>query len=162
MTISEENGQERIQGNISASGRLIRKRFFELQIYFFTHCIIGASRFYSTKIKKGELGVYMKMLKFIEEIIRDHFEMISLDNKFEFLVCAKICGYKSGIESGYSLGSRPFTCARRKFPYRHHNAKASPNERNDFVGAEHRNVLYIMSQTPFHPSRQAIRLPNKL
>lgn len=127
------------------------EKSFELQIYFFTHCIIGASRFYSTKIKKGELDTYVRMLKFIEDIIRNHFQTISLDNKFEFLVCAKICGYKSVIETDILSEADLSLAPDGNFLIDTHNAKASPDERNDFIGSEHRNVLYIMSQSPFRP-----------
>lgn len=123
---------------------------FELQIYFLTHCIIGASRFYSTEIKKDELGTYVKMLQFIEDIIRGHFQTISLDNKFEFLVCAKICGYTSNIEKDILSEADQSLAPDGNFLIDTHNAKAQPDERNDFIGSEHRNVLYIMSQTPFH------------
>lgn len=124
---------------------------FELQIYFLTHCIIGASGFYSTAIKKDNLDIYILMLGHIEEIIRNHFKIISLDNKFEFLVCAKICGYKFGLEKNILLEAGRSLAPDGNFLIDIHNTKASPDERNDFVGSEHRNVLYIMSQTPFHP-----------
>jgi RimK family alpha-L-glutamate ligase len=124
---------------------------FELQIYFFTHCIIGASKFYSRGIRKDELNTYMKMLMFVEEIIRNHFKMISLDNKFEFLVCAKICGYESGIEKKILFEANRSLAPDGNFIIDIYNTKAAPDERNDFVGSEHRNVLYMMSQIPFHP-----------
>lgn len=124
---------------------------FELQIYFFTHCIIGASKFYSTEIKKDELSVYMKMVKFVEKIIKDNFQMISLDNKFEFLVCAKICGYKSDLEETIFSEADHSLAPDGNFLIDILNAKASLDERNDFVGAEHRNVLFIMAHSPFRP-----------
>ncbi len=124
---------------------------FELQIYFLTHCIIGASGFYSIAIKKDDLDIYVGMIRHIEEIIRNHFKTISLDNKFEFLVCAKICGYKSDLEKNILSEADRSLAPDGNFLIDIHNAKASPDERNDFVGSEHRNVLYIMSQTPFHP-----------
>lgn len=123
---------------------------FELQIYFLTHCIIGASRFYSSTIKKEHLPVYTQMLTSIEKIIKNHFKSISLDNKFEFLVCAKICGYTSAVEKNILSEADQSLSPDGNFLIDTHNSKASPDERNDFVGAEHRNVLYIMSQTPFH------------
>ncbi|MGK2848448.1 MAG: ATP-grasp domain-containing protein [Minisyncoccota bacterium] len=123
----------------------------ELQIYFFTHCIIGASKFYTTNIEKNDLPIYIQMLKFIENIIKNNFESISLDNKFEFLVCAKICGYESTIEKDIFSEADRSLASDGNFLVDTHNTKASPNERNDFVGSEHRNVLYIMAQTPFRP-----------
>lgn len=124
---------------------------FELQIYFLTHCIIGASKFYSTEIPKDELSIYIKMLGVIEEIIQNHFKKISLDNKFEFLVCARICEYASNIKKKILAEADASLAPDGNFLIDTYNTKASPNERNDFIGAEHRNVLYIMSQTPFHP-----------
>lgn len=123
---------------------------FELQIYFLTHCIIGASKFYSTGIRGEELETYNKMLRAVEEIIRGHFKTISLDNKFEFLVCAKICGYVSDLEKDILSEADRSLAPDGNFLIDTHNTKAAPDERNDFVGSEHRNVLYIMSQTPFH------------
>lgn len=123
---------------------------FDLQIYFFTHCIIGASKFYSTEIEKNVLPIYIRMLSYTEDIIRKHFKAISLDNKFEFLVCAKICGYISTLEKDILLEADYSLSPDGNFLIDTHNETASPNERNDFVGAEHRNVLYIMSQTPLY------------
>lgn len=127
---------------------------FELQIYFLTHCIIGASKFYSTEIAKDDLGTYREMLQSIEETLRVNFKAIPLDNKFEFLVCAKICGYASGLEKDILSEADRSLAPDGNFLIDTHNTKASPDERNDFVGSEHRNVLYIMSQSPFHPQNK--------
>lgn len=120
---------------------------FELQIYFFTHCIIGASMFYSEKINNEDIGVYTKMLKRIEQIISDHFQQISLDNKFEFLVCARLCGFHTSIEEQILAEASRSLSPVSNFLIDTENSKAAPEERNDFVGSEHRNVLFIMSQT---------------
>ncbi len=135
-------------------GMTYPEKSFELQIYFFTHCIIGASKFYSTNIEKNDRPVYIQMLKFIESIIHNNFESISLDNKFEFLVCAKICEYESVIEKDILAEADNSLAPDGNFLIDTHNTKASPDERNDFVGAEHRNILYIMSQSPFHRKRK--------
>jgi RimK family alpha-L-glutamate ligase len=122
---------------------------FELQIYFFTHCIIGASRFYSEKIKEADLHIYHKMLRKIELIITEHFQEISLDNKFEFLVCTRLCHFHSSIEDQILAEADQSLSPDGNFLIDTKNSKAAPDERNDFVSSEHRNVLYIMSQTPF-------------
>jgi len=125
---------------------------FELQIYFFTHCIIGASKFYNEKIRKADLPTYINMLEIIEKIIRENFQAISLDNKFEFLVCARICQFSSSLEKDILLEAAKSLSQDGNFMIDTHNTKASPHERNDFIGAEHRNVLYIMSQSSSHYS----------
>lgn len=127
----------------------------ELQIYFFTHCIIGASRFYTRKIPESGLELYRRMLHSTEEIIQNNFFAISLDNKFEFLVCAKICGYVSGLEEKILAEANQSLSPDGNFLIDTRNAKASPDGRNDFVGAEHRNVLYLMAHTEFRPRIQS-------
>ncbi len=123
----------------------------DLQLYFFTHCIIGASHFYSTKINPATLNIYTQMLRATETILYDHFQKVSLDNKFEFLVCAKMCDYQSSLEKSILAEAERSLAPDGNFLIDTENETAALHERNDFVGAEHRNVLYIMSQTPFHP-----------
>lgn len=122
----------------------------ELQIYFFTHCIIGASKFYSEKIREEDLKTYITMLEKTEKIIDEHFCEISLDNKFEFLVCTRLCNFHSPIESRILEESARSLSPDGNFVIDTENSKAAPEERNDFIGSEHRNVLFIMSQTPLH------------
>ncbi len=127
--------------------------FSELQIYFFTHCIIGASKFYNEKIRKEDLPMYTSMLEASEKIIEKNFQTISLDNKFEFLVCARMCQFQSTVEKNILLEAEKSLSPDGNFLIDTLNTKAAPNERNDFVGAEHRNVLFIMSQIPSHYQR---------
>ncbi len=121
----------------------------ELQLYFFTHCIIGASKFYSESIKKEDKKVYLTMLKISEKIIQKNFKNISLDNKFEFLVCAKICGFQSSVEKNIYDEASQSLSPDGNFLIDTKNDKATQIGRNTFVGSEHRNVLFIMSQIPF-------------
>jgi RimK family alpha-L-glutamate ligase len=121
----------------------------ELQIYFFTHCIIGASRFYSEKINPTDMQIYMKMLEKTEAIIQNNFEKISLDNKFEFLVCSRICDFHPAIENAILEEAARSLSPDGNFLIDTLNTKAATKERNDFIGAEHRNILAIMSQTPY-------------
>jgi RimK family alpha-L-glutamate ligase len=135
-----------------AVGKSYPDNSFELQIYFFTHCIIGASKFYSREIPRADIPTYTDMLVAIEKIIQHHFQKISLDNKFEFLVCAKLCGYASQLEKEILTEANRSLAPDGNFLIDTHNIKADPEERNDFVSSEHRNVLYLMSQSTFHPS----------
>jgi len=114
------------------------------KIYILTHCIIGKSRFYCDVIDTSREIVYSDMCKFIEEIIKLNYFSISLDNKLEFLVCCKLCNYKSFLEeiiqdeAEYSLGEVG------NFIVDKMNLKARLAN-NQFPMSEHRNVLYIMS-----------------
>jgi hypothetical protein len=116
----------------------------QLLTYLYTHCIIGETLFYFQPIKTGE-DTYQKMLFTVEQIFLENFERINLDNKLEFLVCAKICGYNAKIEEriytevGSSLHEDGYIVDRL-------NRNINPAKQN-FLMSEHRNVLYLMSQT---------------
>lgn len=142
--ISPVNPEKYLRVGSSYSNRTLK-----LQLYFFTHCIIGASRFYSEKINGRDLPIYIEMLKISERIIAEHFQEISLDNKFEFLVCARLCEFSPSIENEISQEADLSLSPDGNFLIDTQNKTAAPNERNDFLGAEHRNVLFIMSQVPF-------------
>ncbi len=122
----------------------------DLQIYFFTHCIIGASRFYSKQIEEPDKRVYTEMLLVLQDIIHKNFLEISLDNKFEFLVCARMCGFQTNIEDDILKEATASLSPDGNFIIDRCNKKASLDARNDLSGSEHRNVLYIMSTTPYH------------
>ncbi len=89
------------------------------------------------------------MLKISEKIIQKNFKNISLDNKFEFLVCAKICGFQSSVEKNIYDEASQSLSPDGNFLIDTKNDKATQIGRNTFVGSEHRNVLFIMSQIPF-------------
>jgi glutathione synthase/RimK-type ligase-like ATP-grasp enzyme len=122
---------------------------FQLQLYFFTHCIIGASRFYNEKIQGKHLSVYRQMIETMDTIITDNFEKISLDNKFEFLVCAKICEFQSKSEKSILKEASQSLSPNGNFLIDILNKNASIHSQNDFIKAEHRNVLFIMANMPF-------------
>lgn len=122
----------------------------DLQIYFFTHCIIGASRFYSKQIEEVDKKAYTEMLLILQDIIHKNFLGISLDNKFEFLVCARMCGFQANIEEDILKEAATSLSPDGNFIIDRYNRKASLDARNDLSGSEHRNVLYLMSVTPYH------------
>ncbi len=125
------------------------RQSMELCIYFYTHCVIGASGFYSHKISNLELPVCLKMLESIDVLILGRAEEISLDNKFEFLVCARMCGFNAHSEKLILDEAKKSLSSEGNFIIDKFNAKSSLDARNDLVGSEHRNVLYLMSQTPW-------------
>lgn len=116
----------------------------DLIIYFLTHCIIGESRFYNRKITKN-LNIYLKMLKLIEEIIENNYFEISLDNKFEFLVCAKICKFKSRIEKTIMAEAVRSLSERGNFLIDKINDYSKFKKKTDLIKSEHRNILFLMS-----------------
>ena len=122
----------------------------QLLIYFYTHCIIGESNFYTLEIPTDKLPIYHQMLAYLEKIITDNYQKINLDNKLEFLVCARICNFDTKLfdkiydECDQSISNEG------TFIIDIHNQNAQ-NERNNFARSEHRNVLFIMSSTAYQP-----------
>lgn len=108
-----------------------------MSIYLYTHIMLCESRFYHEKISKHH-ELYRRALESCDNIIAASFDDISLDMKFEFLVCANMLGYeantKERIRQEADANKNDFVRDPRK-----------PERLNTFDGAEHRNVLYIMS-----------------
>lgn len=122
----------------------------QLLIYFYTHCIIGESNFYVKKIPAEILPIYIEMLKKIEPLLEKNFDDINLDNKLEFLVCARICGYDTPLFERIYGECQNSISPDGTFLIDIHNSNAQ-EDRNDFIKSEHRNVLFIMSSTPYEP-----------
>lgn len=132
------------------------KEQMQLLIYFYTHCIIGESNFYVRTIPETLLPKYQQMLRTIEPLIVEHFADINLDNKLEFLVCARICQYDTPLfETIYEECQRSIS-PEGTFLIDIHNSNIQ-EDRNDFVKSEHRNVLFIMSTSPYTPHSTLIR-----
>lgn len=108
-----------------------------MSIYLYTHIMLCESCFYHKK-DLGHKELYWRALESCDEIIAQSFDEISLDMKIEFLVCARMLGYeaktKEAIRAETNANKKEFVCDARK-----------PERLNTFDGAEHRNVLYIMS-----------------
>jgi hypothetical protein len=122
----------------------------QLLIYFYTHCIIGESNFYVREIPEKYVSSYTKMLQEIEVIITEHFDEINLDNKLEFLVCARICHYETALSEKIYEECEQSISEEGTFLIDVHNKNAQ-SDRNDFVKSEHRNVLFIMSTSAYTP-----------
>lgn len=127
----------------------------QLFIYFFTHCIIGETSFYLEEIRPQRTQDCIKMLKILERVIDGSFQDIKLDNKLEFLVCCRICGIDSQLfERVYDECQRSLS-DEGHFLVDVHNNNAQKG-RATFSKAEHRNVLYIMSHSPFNPHSEVV------
>lgn len=126
------------------------KEQLQLLIYLYTHCIIGESNFYTRTITSDALPVYQKMLDVLEPLIETNFNDINLDNKLEFLVCARICHWRSRLADQIYAECERSISPEGTFIIDVHNTNIQ-NDRNDFVKSEHRNVLFIMSTSPYEP-----------
>lgn len=122
----------------------------QLMIYLYTHCIIGESNFYTRPIPTDKLPTYRKMLARLEPLINDKYKLINLDNKLEFLVCSRICGYVPKIDKRIYEECAQSISPEGTFIIDTHNDNIQ-SDRNDFIKSEHRNVLFIMSSSEYNP-----------
>lgn len=122
----------------------------QLLIYLFTHCIIGETIFYYREIDPEKKSYYQKMLDILEDLIDENFVNVNLDNKFEFLVCAKILNFKSRNEERIMEEADRSVSDEGTFLIDKHNKNPQTNN-IDLASSEHRNVLYIMANKEFSP-----------
>ncbi len=119
-----------------------------LLIYLFTHCIIGASNFYQSGVSLDETPAYRTMLEHMEMRISTHFTAINLDNKFEFLVCCRLTDFPTNLDERIYAEANQSYSPDGIFLIDTINTAGQSNK-TSFAESEHRNVLYIMSQTAF-------------
>jgi hypothetical protein len=129
-----------------------RTNIFHLQllIYFYTHCIIGATHFYYRQVPAKHRDTYLTMIHELETLIDARYQDINLDNKFEFLVCCAILGYQSHcIERIFDEAQQSVSSEGQFLVDRHNNNPQRNNQ--DFERSEHRNVLFLLGSRPYHP-----------
>ena len=126
------------------------KTHLKLYIYFYTHCIIGESLFYTRQIPKHLREIYTTMLRDLEDVIDEHFIDINLDNKCEFLVCCQILDLPTRIRSRIEHECQNSVSDQGMYLIDRHNTNPQIDS-SDFNKSEHRNVLYIMSNRTYRP-----------
>jgi len=93
------------------------------------------------------------MIHELEEVITDNYADINLDNKFEFLVCARILGYQPKLLERINDEAVGSVSAEGMFLIDRQNN--NPQAKNtSFEKSEHRNILFLLSQTPYQPLTQ--------
>ena len=96
------------------------------------------------------------MLDTLEDLIDNNFDKINLDNKLEFLVCARICHYESNLFKRIYEECEKSISPEGIFIIDRHNQNVQ-KDRSNFTSSEHRNVLFIMSTTEYLPHSTLIR-----
>lgn len=125
-----------------------------LFIYLYTHSIIADTNFYARNLPNDRLPLYRKMLEELEETMAGR-DDLKLDNKFEFLVASRIAGRQTHLSSEINEQAQLSLSYQGKFIVDKLNESLHP-KLNTFSGSEHRNVLFIMSGSPFKPHRAPI------
>ncbi|MGB4759374.1 MAG: hypothetical protein WBP26_04960 [Candidatus Saccharimonadales bacterium] len=121
----------------------------QLYIYFYTHMIIGDTNFYERAVRDDRLSHYTAMLHDIEQLIQERFDEINLDNKLEFLVCCNICGYETSLRDYIYKECAESVSGNGTFLVDTFNSFQQSNK-TSLSDSEHRNVLFIMSTSPYH------------
>jgi len=124
-------------------GAGVERKSIRGAIYLATHCVIGASLFYTRKVETY-VDIYSEMIREVEKLILIHYFIVSLDMKMEFLVCCRLLSYRSFLttiiagEADKSLSLLGNFLVDTLNEYRHRLG-------NKFRHSEHRNVLYLTS-----------------
>jgi hypothetical protein len=116
-----------------------------LLIYLYTHCIIADTNYYYQVINPVRKESYLQMLARLETIIHDNYKRISLDNKLEFLVCSRICKFKTDLSLMINEECEASVSQLGTFLVDTQNDFAHLSTKKTLETSEHRNVLYIMS-----------------
>lgn len=111
-------------------------------IYFITHIMIGASRFYKKKIIRDR-NIYLKLFAILEKIIDENYIKLSLDTKLELLICANLLKIKSKLKFRINQEVEFSLSPINNFLVDTLNTQKNKSSK-DWIGSEHRNVLYIM------------------
>ena len=119
---------------------------YTLLAYLYTHIILCESNFYTKKLSDSDnLALMKRLLDKCAEIITKNIDNISLDVCVEFLVCSNMLGanYRD-LRKEIAEVCRQY---RKNSPYLiNYRRDSGPNSYfHTLNGAEHINVLYIMS-----------------
>jgi hypothetical protein len=119
-----------------------------LLIYLYTHCIIADSDFYARPVPEANLPAYRQMLERLEGLLASRLEKTSLDTKLEFLVCCRLAGRKSSLETEIYDECRRSVSPEGTFLVDTHNVFKDNEHKKSFEASEHRNVLFALSVLP--------------
>jgi hypothetical protein len=119
----------------------------QLKIYLYTHCIIADSLFYYRDIDQDKLEAYKIMAEELEQLIKENFNIVRLDNKFEFLVCKKILRLPTTQLDALIMAEAETSLSEEGHFLIDKRKKSHPT----IGSSEHRNVLFIMANSEFKP-----------
>ena len=111
-----------------------------LLIYYYTHIVICDTSFYTRPVPNRHHLLYRSLLAQISDLLKQYYADISLDIKLEYLVCCNLLQFKSPLRSEIATECQTILA---KHPYLVDATR--PARLNTLDGAEHRNVLFIMS-----------------
>lgn len=124
-----------------------------LFIYLITHVIIADTNFYVREIPADRLEGYRQMLDELDAILSER-QNIKLDNKFEYLVAARICQEPAAL--AHKIERQAQDSVSEQGIFITDGSLPKESKMNTFSGSEHRNVLYIMGSSDYKPNSQRV------
>lgn len=112
----------------------------QLMVYFVTHIILCSTNFYTQSVPERYELPFRAMLDLCEDYILRNFAEVSLDVKLEYLVCVQLVNAETSLEDAIRE-----ECEGNMSPEGFLLDERRPSRFNDLEGAEHRNVLFVMS-----------------
>jgi len=112
--------------------------------YLLSHCLVAGSEFYSKKIFPEE-NFFAVVFEKMEKLLQNNFSKISLDNKLEFLVGARLLNKKTDLEEAIQREVEQSWSPIGNFLIDTKNEESKDYSRKDFFSSEHRNVLFLMA-----------------
>lgn len=112
----------------------------QAMVYFATHIILCSTSFYAQSVPEKYQAKFRAMLAKCEGFILENFATMSLDMKLEYLVCAQLINADTALEDAIRE-----ECEDCMSPEGYLLDWRRPARLNDLEGAEHRNVLFVMS-----------------
>lgn len=112
----------------------------QAMVYFVTHIILCSTNFYTQSVPEKYKIPFCTMLAKCEDYILQNFAKTSLDVKLEYLVCVQLTDANTALEDAIREESEDCMS-----PEGYLLDWRRPDRLNDLDGAEHRNVLFVMS-----------------
>ncbi len=113
------------------------------KIYFWTHVIIGASKFYVSKIKVETKNELLKTKVKVEDLLKQYWNKLSLDVRLESGLAFELLGKREWVQELILEEAMRNLSKRGNYIY-------DPRKGNDdLITAEHRTVLFLMLAKKF-------------
>lgn len=116
-----------------------------LCLYLITHAILCDSLFYEHVIEKAS-SEHEQLFGLAEDLLNQYYNAVSMDIKFEMLVCARLCGYEPAVRD--RIESEAKESLAEDGAYITDGLYIRKGMKDSMQHAEHRNVLAIMASMP--------------
>jgi hypothetical protein len=122
-----------------------------LALYTLAHCVIGESMFYYRSVSPTVLPMYQSMVQQAGQLLEQRYADVSLDNKLETLVCARIC--RVALSTEQNINDEALHSFDPQRGYITDTQNVFHTKPNTLKRAEHRNVLFLLGNQTYNPRK---------